>query len=77
MKIRGAKTAAKKSLRWPVARLEVRGAGADLDALRAVLADVLDAGSVGRSAYQLIEGTPGDGSLFATTVELADSAAES
>ncbi len=75
--IRGAKTTAKKSLRWPVARLEVRGANADLEALRSVLGDVLDTGSVERGAARLVEGAPAEGALFATTVELAESAAES
>ncbi len=76
MKIRGAKTAAKKSLRWPVAKLEVRGAGADIEALRAVINDVLDAGSVPRTACLLVEGATAEGALFATSVELAETAAE-
>jgi valyl-tRNA synthetase len=74
--IRGAKTTAKKSLRWPVAKLEVRGAEAELAALRAVLADVLGAGSVDASACTLAAGAPADGALFATRVELAERAAE-
>jgi len=74
--IRGAKTSAKKSLRWPVARLEVRGGDRELEALRAVLADVLDAGSVDAETCRLSRGTPADGALFATTIELAESAAE-
>ena len=75
--IRGAKTGAKKSLRWPVARLEVRGGDAELAALQAVLADVLDAGSVDTSACTLATGVPANGALFATTVELAERAAGS
>ncbi len=70
--IRGAKTGAKKSLRWPVARLDVRGAEAELDALRSVLADVLDAGSVDTRACRLEIGEPLEGALFATTIELSD-----
>jgi valyl-tRNA synthetase len=75
-RIRGAKTGAKKSLRWPVARLEVRGGDAELAALQAALADVLRAGSVEASACSLAKGAPDDGALFATTVELAEHAAE-
>jgi valyl-tRNA synthetase len=74
--IRGAKTGAKKSLRWPVARLEVRGGDAEVAALRAVLADVLGAGSVDASACRLEHGTPAEGALFATTVELAEHASD-
>jgi valyl-tRNA synthetase len=70
-RIRGAKTSAKKSLRWPVARLEVRGAEPDLAALRAVLPDVLAAGVVDTAACRLTAGPPAEGALFATDVELA------
>ncbi|MFI5314399.1 MAG: valine--tRNA ligase [Myxococcota bacterium] len=70
-RIRGAKTTAKKSLRWPVARLDVRGAEADLAALRSVLPDVLAAGVVDTSVCRLAPGSPSDGALFATDVELA------
>lgn len=73
--IRGAKTSAKKSLRWPVARLEVRGAEAELEALRAVLADVLGAGSVDASACRLAAGAPAEGALFTTEIQLAEQAA--
>jgi valyl-tRNA synthetase len=73
-RIRGAKTSAKKSLRWPVARLDVRGGDAELAALQAVLSDVLGAGSVDASACNLSPGTPDDGALFATTIELAENA---
>ena len=75
-RIRGAKTTAKKSLRWPVARLEVRGAESDLAALRTVLPDVLAAGVVDTSACRLAAGSPADGALFATDVELAAQASE-
>ncbi|HTO53734.1 MAG TPA: valine--tRNA ligase [Myxococcota bacterium] len=74
-RIRGAKTSAKKSLRWPVARLEIRGAEPDLAALRAVLADVLAAGVVDTAVCRLSPGTPTEGALFATEVTLAESAA--
>jgi len=70
--IRGAKTSAKKSLRWPVTRLEVRGAGAELEALRGVLGDVTASGSVDASAVTLAEGAPAEGALFATRVELGE-----
>ncbi len=71
-KIRGAKTGARKSLRWPVARLEVRGGDAELEALRAALADVLRAGTVDASVCSLGHGAPEDGALFSITVLLAE-----
>jgi len=74
MRIRGAKTSAKKSLRWPVARLEVRGADPDLAALRTVLSDVLAAGVVDTARCRLSPGPPSDGAIFATEVELAPEA---
>ncbi|MBM4337754.1 MAG: valine--tRNA ligase [Deltaproteobacteria bacterium] len=74
--IRGAKTSAKKSLRWPVARLEVRGGEEELEALRSVLSDVLGAGSVDAASCRLSSGAAGEGTLFATTVELSEQAAE-
>jgi valyl-tRNA synthetase len=77
MRIRGAKTTAKKSLRWPVARLEVRGAEADLASLRTVLADVLAAGVVDTAGCRLTAGAPTDGAIFATEVELAPQASDS
>ncbi len=70
-RIRGAKTTAKKSLRWPVSRLEIRGKQADLDALSLVLPDVLAAGVVDTTACRLSAGAPADGALFATEIELA------
>ncbi len=70
-RIRGAKTSAKKSLRWPVARLEVRGAEPDLAALRAVLPDVLAAGVVDTAGCRLSAGAPADGALFAMEIELS------
>jgi valyl-tRNA synthetase len=76
-RIRAAKTSAKKSLRWPVSRLEVRGAQPDLDALRTVLPDVLAAGVVDTAVCRLAAGAPADGALFATEVELAAQASDS
>jgi valyl-tRNA synthetase len=75
-RIRGAKTSAKKSLRWPVTRLEVRGAETDLAALRTVLSDVLAAGVVDTTACRLTAGSPAQGALFATDVELAAQSAD-
>ncbi len=43
-KIRGAKSEAKKSLKWPVAALEIRATIEDLEALEVALPDVLRAG---------------------------------
>jgi valyl-tRNA synthetase len=74
--IRGAKTTAKKSLRWPVARLEVRGGAAELAALEAVLVDVLEAGSVDAKMCRLVPGAPAENALFATTIELGEQPAE-
>ena len=74
-RIRGAKTSAKTSLRWPVARLEVRGAEPDLAALRTVLSDVLAAGVVDTAVCHLASGAPAAGALFATEVVLAETSA--
>ena len=68
-KIRGTKTAAQKSLRWPVARLEVVGAETDRRAL--VLDDVLRAGNVEPASVTVRGGEPPAGERFAVEVELA------
>jgi valyl-tRNA synthetase len=70
-KIRGAKTLAKRSLRWSVTRLLVRGAAPDLEALRGVLDDLLASGAVEPGGVELGQGeAPGDG-RFHVEVELA------
>ncbi|MCB9831831.1 MAG: valine--tRNA ligase [Planctomycetes bacterium] len=75
-KIRGAKSDAQKSLRWPVARLEVRGRGEDLDAFRAVQADVIEAGNVDPAGLSLEIGEPTEGERFAVTVGLGEEPTE-
>jgi valyl-tRNA synthetase len=70
-KIRAAKTRARRSLRWPVTRLAIAGAPADLELLRAVLDDVLASGAVEAGACALSPGaTPAEG-RFSADVELA------
>jgi valyl-tRNA synthetase len=70
-KIRGAKTLAKRSLRWSVARLRIRGAAADLEVLSSALEDVIASGAVESGATELIPAaTPADG-RFDVEVELA------
>ncbi len=46
VKCRSAKTEGKRSLRWPIAQMTVRGNEANIAALRVALEDVLEAGSV-------------------------------
>jgi isoleucyl-tRNA synthetase len=60
---------------WPTAG-EFAGIPLERAALRAVLADVLGAGSVDASACRLESGPPAEGALFATTVELAEQATD-
>ncbi len=69
-KIRGAKTRAQRSLRWEVARLEVRGAPDDVEALRGVLADVLATGTA-TGACELASGDAPESERFSVEVELA------
>jgi valyl-tRNA synthetase len=69
--IRGAKTAAQKSLRWEVSALLIRGSSEDLAAFRAVADDVCEAGNVRRDGLQLEEGAPAEGKRFAIEVTLA------
>ncbi len=52
-KLRAAKTQAKRSLRWPVAELAIRGAESALETLRPVLPDVLRAGAVAEGVCAL------------------------
>ncbi len=70
--IRGAKTKAQKSLRWPVTRLEIVGPEKLRAALETVLQDVLRAGHVAEDAVVMVDGPSPEGSRFAVTVELAD-----
>jgi valyl-tRNA synthetase len=70
--IRGTKTTAQKSLRWPVAGLRITGADRHRKALESVLDDVLRAGNVDRDGLALADGEPEEGHRFAIAVELAD-----
>jgi len=71
-KIRGTKTASQKSLKWPVAGLEVTLDKNGREALMPVLQDVLRAGKVEPGALQLVDRPkPGDG-LFNVRVTLAE-----
>ncbi len=72
VKIRSAKTEGKKSLRWPVAQLAVRGSQESLDALKVALEDVLEAGCVQPGGVSLEVGNPKDGDLFEVNAVLAE-----
>lgn len=70
--IRGAKTVAQKSLKWPVAGLEIVGPEQDRKALQLVLDDVLRAGHVDPEAVTVIEGPSPEGARFTVRVDLAE-----
>ncbi len=70
--IRGTKTTAQKSLKWPVARLAVAGPEHLRAALEPVLDDVLRAGNVPPDAVELTDAPSPDGQRFALAVELSD-----
>ena len=70
-KIRSTKTQAKKSLRWPVARLEVCGRASERSSLEPVLRDILLAGNAGQDAITLTDGPAPEGERFTVTAELA------
>ncbi|MEW6278746.1 MAG: valine--tRNA ligase [Candidatus Eremiobacterota bacterium] len=82
-KVRMAKTEGKRNLRWPVAQLEVVGTEADLEALKTVLDDVLQAGAVEPAGVQLNPLDPSGltrlpapmGERFSVRAVLADEAA--
>jgi len=74
--IRGAKTMAQKSLRWPVARLEITGPEENRQALALVLDDVLRAGNVVEGGISVVDGAAPEGQRFEIVVELADSMEE-
>jgi valyl-tRNA synthetase len=71
-KIRGAKTEARRSLRWPVASLAVQGPEDHLEALEAVLADVVHAGAVEVDGCRLSTGDAPEGELFSVVAGLAE-----
>jgi valyl-tRNA synthetase len=69
-KIRGAKTEARRSLKWPVSQLEIRGSKDDVDLLLPLLDDVLRAGNVPPSAVHTNIGAVTEG-RFDVVVTLA------
>ncbi|MFV2073413.1 MAG: class I tRNA ligase family protein, partial [Thermoanaerobaculales bacterium] len=71
-KIRGAKTIAQRSLRWPVASLEIVGAEEDRAALAPVLDDILRAGNVVDGGLVLSDGAAPEGERFAITITLGE-----
>jgi valyl-tRNA synthetase len=72
-KIRSTKTQAKKSLRWPIAQLEVRGPESERASLAPVISDVLLAGNADKTAYTLADGPSPDGTdRFAVTATLGE-----
>jgi valyl-tRNA synthetase len=70
--IRGAKTIAQKSLRWPVAMLEIAGSESARGALAPVIDDILRAGNVVASGLALGDGEAAEGERFAVTVTLGE-----
>ncbi|MCA9728371.1 MAG: class I tRNA ligase family protein, partial [Candidatus Eisenbacteria bacterium] len=74
-RIRGAKSEAKKSLRWPVASLAVAASKDDLAALDVVLADVLRAGAAEGAEVRREERDAGS-ERFQVLVTLGEQAAE-
>ena len=70
-KIRGAKTAAQKSLKTPVTGLIVVSSKERLDLLQQVLDDVLNGGNVDRAAVELTVGEPESKEHFGVDVQLA------
>ena len=74
--IRGTKTKAQKSLRWPVFRLTISGPEASRLALEPVLDDVLRAGNVDAASVEVRDGASPEGRRFSIEVELADTMPE-
>jgi valyl-tRNA synthetase len=70
--IRGAKTVAQKSLKWPVASLEIRGPEAAREALAPVMDDILRAGNVTEGGLTLEDGAAPDDGRFVINVTLAE-----
>jgi len=71
-KIRGAKTLAQKSLRWPVATLDIAGAESARDSLAPVIDDILRAGNVVDGGLALGDGDAAEGERFAIIVTLGE-----
>jgi valyl-tRNA synthetase len=71
-KVRGAKTTAQKSLRWPVASLEIAGPEAARKSLDPVMDDILRAGNIVDGGLALSDGEAPEGERFAITVTLGE-----
>ncbi len=71
-KIRGAKTMAQKSLRWPVVSLEITGPEGARAALAPVIDDILRAGNVADGGLMLTDGSAPEGERFAIIVTLGE-----
>jgi valyl-tRNA synthetase len=71
-KVRGAKTLAQKSLRWPVAKLAITGPEAARAALQPVLDDILRAGNVAAGGLELHDGAAPENERFAISVILGE-----
>ena len=69
-KIRGAKTLAQKSLKWPVTGLQIVSDEASIKALSPVLSDLLRAGNVAPEACSLKSGDKAQDGLFSVQVTL-------
>ena len=72
--IRSAKSTAQKSLRWPIASLEIVGPEARRNALAPVIDDILRAGAVAPDGLVLKDGEAPEGERFSVTVTLGDDA---
>jgi hypothetical protein len=72
--VRGAKTKAQKSLRWPVAKLEIAGPRPRGRRWSRCCSDVLAAGNVDPAVVEIVDGPEPEGTRFTVTVEFADSA---
>ena len=70
--IRGAKTEARRSLKWPVTALLIGGAEADRGSLGAALDDVLAAGNVDPGVFSWADVSPEEGQRFKVDVTLGD-----
>ena len=70
--VRGAKTKAQKSLRWPVAALEISGSESARAALDPVMDDIIRAGNIISGGLQLTDGDAAEGHTFAIAVILAE-----
>ncbi len=68
--IRGAKTTAQKSLRWPVSLMKIAAPGKALEAFEVIRSDVMRAGNV--EAIETRESAPSESGLFEFEISLAE-----